>query len=312
MSRSHLALLFSLGLLAGASGRAADTDDAKQLQALVAKAADQFEKLFGERDAKGLAALFTTKAEYVTSQGTVFHGRDAIQAEYTASFAQNNPGKLAVNINSIRPIAEGVIVEEGVSVFTPADGGAIERTSYSAMHVKQSDGTWLLASIRELDDEQASPHERLKDLAWLIGEWREEVDGTSINTKWDWSKDGNYLVSEFTVKQARDRGWHGTHRIGWDAERKQFRSWIFESSGGTGDGSWSADDAGWTVSMNTVNVMGVRSSSLLHYQPDGKDAIVVTQSQRVRAGVNLPGSEHRVVRQPPVPTVDAAPAKAAR
>ena len=280
---------------------AADKDDTK-LQQAIGKSADQFEKLFSERDAKGIAALFTLEAEYVDSEGTVFHGRSIIQAEFEASFAANGKGKLTISIGSVRPVASGVVIAEGLTTFTPENEGEISRTEYVATHVKQQDGTWLLASVRELHDQTASPHERLKELAWLIGEWREEVAGTSINSQWKWSEDGNFLISEFTVRQSRDRSWKGTHRIGWDAERKQFRSWIFESAGGNGEGWWSSNaDNSWTVSLATVNAFGVRTSSDLRYTPDGKDAIVVSQTQTVRAGVSLPGSEHRVVRQPPAP-----------
>ena len=288
-------------LLAPFGIHAADTDDTK-LQQAIGKSADQFEKLFSERDAKGIAGLFTPEAEYVDAEGTVFHGRSIIQAEFGASFATNGNGKLKLSIGSIRPVASGLVIAEGWTTFTPENEGEISRTAYVATYVKQQDGTWLLASVRELNDQTAFPHERLKELAWLIGEWREEVAGTSINSRWNWSEDGNFLISEFTVRQSRNPSWKGTHRIGWDAERKQFRSWIFESSGGSGEGWWSSnDDNSWTVSLTTVNAFGVRSSSDLRYKPDGKDAILVSQNQVVRAGISVPGSEHRIVRQPPAP-----------
>lgn len=288
---------------------AADKDDLK-LQDAIGKSADRFEKLFSEQNAKGISELFTPEAEYVDSDGTVFHGRAVIQDEFEASFKGGTPGKLKITIESIRPIADSIVVEEGFTTWEPDDQGEISRTHYITTHIRQKDGSWSIASVRELKQVTASPHERLKELAWLIGDWHEEVEGTSISSRWNWSDDGNYLISEFTVRQSRSLSWKGTHRIGWDAERKQFRSWIFESSGGTGEGWWNSDDDGWTVNLTTVSAFGVRSGSSLRYRPDGKDVIAVTQTQHVRAGVSLPGSEHRIVRQPPAPNASSsAPAK---
>lgn len=306
MRSQFLFLALALLLSVPNAVHAADKEDVK-LQQEIGHSADQFEKLFSERNAKGIAELFTPEAEYVDADGTIFHGRSVIQDEFEAAFQASQPGKLTITIESIRPVAGGVVIEEGFTTWVPNDQGEISRTHYITTHVKQQDGSWRIASVRELKQFTASPHERLKDLAWLIGNWREEVEGTSISTRWNWSDDGNYLISEFSVRQSQNLAWKGTHRIGWDAERKQFRSWIFESSGGTGEGWWSpSDDDSWTVNLTTVNVFGNRSSSTLRYQPAGKDVITLTQTQHVRAGVSMPGSEHRIVRQPPAPNSESS------
>lgn len=289
---------------------AADPNDLR-LQEAVSQAADKFEILFAARDSSGLAKLFTEDAEYVNADGEVFHGRKVIEAEYAANFQQSSPGKLSISISSIRPIAEGVIVEEGVSIFTPENDGPLEQTRYTATHVRQTDNTWQLASVRELSVEAQSPQEYLKQLSWLVGKWHEEVDGTLISTEWKWSPDKNFLVSEFSVQQTRGFKWQGTHRITWDAERKQFRSWIFESSGGFGEAWWSSDEESWTANVSIVNAQGVRSASILTYTPQGKDAIVLTSTHSTRGGIPAPDSEHRIVRQPPSPT-DATTANSKR
>ncbi len=276
--------------------------DATDLQKIVTAAADQFAKAFEARDAKMLAALFTVEAEYIDGDETVFHGRSAIEAEYTASFATDPAGTLDIDLLSIRPIAAGVLVEDGLSSFRPKASGPSVQTRYTATHVKQADGTWLLASVRELGSPIMTPHDRLEVLAWLVGRWREDVDGSVINTEWKWTEDGNFLVSDFSVKRLGDTEWKGTHRVGWDAERKQFRSWVFDSAGGAAEGSWCAnEDGGWSVTITGIDPEGVRVSSVLSYLADGADAIVVAQEQRVRGGVTLPGTSHRVVRQPPTP-----------
>ncbi len=296
-----LAMLAAFMLCLNSTAVSAELD-AAALQKIVTEATERFTKAFEARDATALASLFTVEAEYIDGDETVFHGRAAIAAEYAASFATDPAGSLDIELLSIRPIATGVIVEDGLTTFQPKEGGPSVRSRYTATHVKQTDGTWLLASVRELGSPIVTPHDRLQVLAWLVGRWREDVDGSVINTEWKWTEDGNFLISEFSVKPQGESEWKGTHRVGWDAERKQFRSWVFDAAGGAAEGCWCAnEEGGWSVTITGVDPEGVRISSVLSYLADGADAIVVTQTQRVRGGVALPGATHRVVRQPPAP-----------
>ena len=276
------------------------------LQSTITKSVEAFTQTFAARDAKALAALFTPQAEYIDDTGTVFHGRAAIEAEYTARFAVEPKGSLSVEVISIRPIATGVVVEEGVSTFQPEQDGAAADSHYTAIHVQQSDGSWLLASVRELSAPSMTPHERLKSLAWLLGPWREETAGSVVNSEWKWSEDGNALLSQFTTRFANEPSMTGNHRIGWDGERNQFRSWIFDSHGGFAEGYWSAaEDDIWSVSLSGVSADGQRQATTLSYQRDGGDAIVVRQQQRTRGGESLPDLSSRIVRQPPAPAARA-------
>lgn len=295
-------------LFLGVSGLAhADDASGPELQSIVEQSAKRFSQAFADRDAEAVAALFTDNAEYADASGTIFHGRAVIGAEFAAAFEADPPGTMAVDLISIRPVAEGVIIEDGVSMFTPEGGGPVSQTRYTATHVSQADGTWLLASVRELEAAKLTPHDRLRALEWLIGGWHEDVGGSVTSTEWKWSDDGNFLISDFAIRQASDVSWTGTHRIGWDAERKQFRSWIFESGGGAAEGTWRAnEDGSWSLHMSGVDAQGVCRSSLLTYMQDGEDAIVVSQDQRIVGGVSLPGSVHRAVRKPPELEVSAS------
>lgn len=271
-----------------------------ELQKMVSKSVEQYSKAFESRDAKAVAAQFTNEAEYVDANGAVFHGRKVIQAELEASFSQGSQGTLRVEVTSIRPIAAGVVVEEGLSTFTPKDDGPAQRTRYSAMHTREQDGSWLIASIRELDSAEITPHERLKELSWLEGKWREEGGNSVVKTTWKWSDDGNFLMSEFIVVAGGAESMKGTHRVGWDAERQQFRSWIFDASGGYIEGWWtSAGGDSWSIQLSGVTPGGIRRSGIMTYTPDGKNAITVTQEKRIQAGINLPDVTHRIVRDVP-------------
>lgn len=288
---------------------AAEPDPAA-LQKIVIDSAENYSKAVAAQDAKAVAAMFTPEAEYVDSDGIVFHGRDAIEAEYAAMFAVSPVGSVEVDLISIRPIGVGIFTEEGISTFTPKDQGTSSRTHYTATHVKQADGKWLMASIRELAAPAVQTHDRLKQLAFLEGKWHEDFDGEAVDTEWKWSEDGNFLLSKFNVKGLNDLTMTGTHRIGWDAERKQFRSWLFDSEGGFADGHWThEEDGSWSVQLSGVDANGIRIAGRLNYAPGDKDSLMISEDQRSRAGKSLPGFSRKVVRQPPAPQ-EAAPSKA--
>jgi uncharacterized protein (TIGR02246 family) len=297
----------SFGVCAFRTGTAwAEPVDAATAGKVVAESTAKYSELFAKQDAAGLAALFTLEAEYVDATGTVFHGRAVIEAELAATFKMQPQGTLEVEVVSIRPIADGVIVEEGGSTFRPENDGPVELSRYMALHARQADGSWLLAGVRELAPAELTPHERLKELAWLIGDWREEVDGGVTKSSWKWSDDGVALSATFTVRDPEGATRSGTHRVGWDAERKQFRSWIFDSTGGFADGWWSPGaDGSWSVRLNGVDDEGERIAATLTYTGDGPDKLNITQHDRMRGGEELPGVETRVVRAPPAPAAAA-------
>lgn len=290
-------------LMAGLAGTGFAADTAQLLQKEITAAADRFEAAFTKRDAKALSELFTEDGEYVDDSGEVFHGRKAIAAEFNAAFQQLAEGSMSVEILSIRPIAPGVAVDDGIATFKPKNQGTQTQTRFTTTFVKQADGSWLRASIRELSAGEATPGERLKALAWLTGRWRQESDAGKVDTDWSWTDDKNFLLSRFSAIHPQTPSLEGTHRIGWDGEREQFKSWVFTSTGGHAEGYWSVDAGGkWTVTLEGVEPDGTRMSTVISYVRDGTDAMVISQERRTVGSITLPGFSHRMVRQPPAPS----------
>lgn len=296
-------VLLALGQLVCLSPEAMSAEpDQPVLQKMVEQQAERYKQAFQARDAAALAKLFTPEAEYIDADGTVFHGRAAIEAEYAAHLALTPTGKLSIEIISIRPIATNVLVEQGVSTFRPDGDGIVSQVQYAAIHVQQADQSWLLASVRELGEPIVAIHERLKELGWLLGTWHEDVGTGAVSTTWKWTADGNFLISEFSIAEAGRKELSGTQRIGWDGERRQFHSWMFDTSGGALDGWWTENEDGtWSVRLQGVDALGGRISSLLTYAPDGADGLVLVQDQQSRNGESLPSVVRRLVRQPPAP-----------
>jgi len=284
------------------SSRASAVDAPEDLQKALTAAAERFEQAFEKRDAKALSELFTENGEYVDDSGVVFHGRKAIEAEFTAAFEVLAPGTMSVELFSIRPISQGVVVEDGIATFQPKEQGARTQTRFTTTFARQQDGSWLRASVRELSSGAATPGERLKALAWLTGRWRQESDASKVDTDWGWSDDKNFLISRFTAVDQGIESLAGTHRIGWDGERGQFKSWVFTSTGGFAEGYWTVDaDGKWSVQLDGVEPDGDRMSTVISYVRDGADALVISQERRIVGAEVLPGFTQRVVRQPPAP-----------
>jgi hypothetical protein len=66
-------------------------------------------------------------------------------------------------------------------------------------------------------------------------------------------------VRTFKVRgEAETDGWE---IVGWDPDRQQIRSWIFDSNGGFGESSWSYDDGHWLIRASNVLPDGSRSTA---------------------------------------------------
>ncbi len=273
---------------------------APDLQKIILSSVERYSKAFADQDAKAVSELFTAEAEYVNAAGMVFHGKSTIAAEFSASFELSSKGKIEIEVLSIRPVAAGVIIEEGASTFSTTEDGPTSVTRYVATHVQQDDGSWLIASVRELKSGLMSPHDRLLSLSWILGKWHEDVRGSQAATEWKWSENKNFLIGNFVEISSIDSSLSGTHRIGWDVERSQFHSWIFASQGTSSEGWWQANqDGSWSLNLQGIDIEGIRHSSRMTYQQDGEDALIITQSDRIVNGVRLPTIMHRAVRQPP-------------
>jgi hypothetical protein len=101
-----------------------------------------------------------------------------------------------------------------------------------------------------------------------VGRRRREGRGGRIS--FSWTEDQNFIVSHFTTTIKGLAVGGGTSWIGWDPAAKTVRSWMFESSGGFGQGTWTQDGPTWT-SQSTATL------------PDGKKAAVTNVVTRVDA-----------------------------
>src|SRR5262245_31597733 len=153
----------------------------------VTKALAALEKAMNARDPKAISEQFTPKGEFIDADDNVFDSHEAIAGEFKSLF-ENNPKKSSVELtfDEIREISPGILSVDCTATFVESAGTDDEEADdidFSALLVKQANGSWLFASIRsEGEGNLRTPHARLKALEWLVGEWLDESDESTMHT----------------------------------------------------------------------------------------------------------------------------------
>jgi uncharacterized protein (TIGR02246 family) len=268
-------------------------------EAAIRKSVESYTAAFNNMDAKALAAHWSPEAVYtnpITEEQVV--GREAIEKQFAAIFAQLKGAKLESKVESIRFISPNVAVEHGTAQLVAAGEKPVE-TTYTAIHVKR-DGKWLLDRVTEEDVPVVMSHyDKLKELEWMIGTWVDEDDRSSVETTCQWSKNRNFLVRSFTIS-VRDRVERsGMQVIGWDAAAKQIRSWVFDTSGGFGEGVWTKKGNRWLIQAKDVSADGQKLSSQNILTVVDKDRFTWQSVDRQADGEPLPNIDEVVVVRKP-------------
>ena len=277
-------------------------------EAAIRQTGDSYEKAYDAGDAKAIAAHFTPDAEYIDEQGNVHQGREAIEAAMTAYFAENPGCQIEINIDSLRFVSAGVVVEDGTTTVTPKDNAEPVSSRYTAVHVK-TNGKWLAASVRDHAPKDRRQHRaQLQQLGWLRGDWVDESDDSVVLFSCDVVDGGNFLLRKFIIQIAGQEAMSGTQRIGWDPLTGKLRAWIFDSEGGYGDGSWHRDGGRWVLKSTGVTADGQTASSTSIYTFVDEHTMTWQSVDHEIAGVQLPDSELvTIVRRAPMPEMADLP-----
>ena len=260
---------------------------------------ETFTKAFNAGEAASVAATFTPDALVVDEDGNRAEGREAIAQQYAAGFADRPGGKLTLQTEMLRFLGPQTALEEGRSTLEPADGDPTETSRFTAIYVKR-DGHWLQAAVRDEAATDLSPHERLKALEWLVGDWVNESPSAVVHTTCKWTEDGNFLVRDFTMKSQGEAVLSGSQRIGWDPVRRQFKFWVFDSEGGFGEGFGTRDGNTIVIKAEGVRQDGKHASATTILTRLGKDRMSWQSVHRTLEGRAMAGiDEFVIVRTPP-------------
>jgi len=146
-------------------------------------------------------------------------------------------------------------------------------------------------------DQGSTLAEPLESLQWMVGDWVDKGDDTTIVTKCSWTKNRKFLKRSFELKTDGQVTLHGDQIVGFDPRSNQIRSWTFDSEGGIGEGVWIQDGNRWLVKSSFVLADGSRASSLNVYTYVDDDTFRWQSTNREIAGELQPSiPEVTVVR----------------
>lgn len=273
-----LAVILAIGAFVVADKAPGDAQDrkAEEKESPASERRAEFVAAFNKGDAKAVASFWTADATYVDQVGHEHNGRADIEKLYEKVFAARKGAKLAIHNTSSKQVSPDVILNDGFTEVTPADGGPATTARFSAVLVKK-DGKWYLQSVRDAVAPPPSNSDHLEELEWLIGEWAGESEkgeankdepnkgepnkGQSGSATFQWAENENFIVSSFATTLNGIPVYGGTQWIGWDAVDKQIRSWSFYSGGGFGEAVWSKDGNKWFVKTTARTADGKKVSA---------------------------------------------------
>lgn len=294
----HLLWLMALSALAIATtaGRARAQGSPKE-EAAIAKSAEAFIEAFHNGDAKALAQFWTANGDYTDQSGKTLKGRGAIESTFASFFSEHKGAKLRIDSHALRFVTPDVAIEDGITAVIPPDGGAPSRTRYTIVHVKK-DGKWLLSSVRDSPYVPQGNYEHLRGLEWAMGDWASEggkgpVERLSVA----WAENQNFINATFMATVNNVSVGSAVQWIGWDPIDKRIRSWVFDSTGGFGEGSLSQDGKKWIIKTKSILQDGKKATGTLIVGPIDADTISFQSTDRSVDGVAVPdGKEIKLKR----------------
>jgi uncharacterized protein (TIGR02246 family) len=264
------------------------------------KAAERFVGAYNSRDAAAIAALFTPLGEIVAKDGETLGGRQAIEDYYRGLFSGEKIPMIALEASDVQIIAPGEAIEHGLVHLTLADDEPVRSINYAVTHIKQADGSWLMAASHSLS-EVTTPSEQLKPLHWMIGEWTlESQDGLRIDMVIDLDVRENHLLGEALVTDTMGDAQSINLRIGWNPATSSVYWWTFDSEGGNASGTWLRRGDEWVIHTTGITADAEASASSQTLVRDG-DTMVWIATQRMLAGEARPDFTYRFVRRAPDP-----------
>jgi uncharacterized protein (TIGR02246 family) len=219
---------------------------------------------FNNRDAAAIAANWTAEAEYIRNDGEPIRGRADIQKGY-AEFFRTLKGKptVEVQIDNLRfPSADTAVSE--VTLRLKNEQGELIGSNWRNTLLVREAGQWKVAMVQEWDRD-TSMDDSLKDLEWLIGTWRMATKDRDVTTTYEWDENKAFIRGKYSAKQGAKAAESGTQMFGRDNADGGIRSWIFQSDGGYGDGTWTREGKKWTVDFAGVTHDGKRLRATVIY-----------------------------------------------
>ena len=269
-------------------------------EAAIRASVEKYVESYNRRDSKTMAAMWSPEAVYTNPQtGEGIVGQEAIAKQFDYEFAGAEDANLVVVVDSIEFVSPNVAIEKGSATVSYSEFPP-EETTYTVVHVKR-DGKWLIDRVSETQI-PAPPHsnyEQLKALEWMIGSWIDEDQTASIRTDCQWTKNKNFMTRSFAAVVGDQVEMSGMQVVGWNPAAKQIRSWVFDSEGGFGEGTWTKKDDKWFIASKGTLSDGRKSSAIHVITTIDDDSYSWQSTDRQVDGEILPNVEEVVIVRAP-------------
>jgi uncharacterized protein (TIGR02246 family) len=248
-----VSLTIGLEQCSAASSKTVQKQPVNQTEAASVKVMlDSIGKYISAGDASGFTALWTEDASYTDDSGSNFTGRENLKKRFTDAF-QGEKTSVTLKPTSIKFLSPTVAVSDGDVLRKDANGQEIPDTRYSLVMAKQA-GKWMIANASEtavnVDNGPTNSADALKDLEWMLGDWKAERNGSKLNLHVDWADNKKFLRWNYQIAKAGEPLQTNTEIIGFDPNLEEIVSWSFDTNGAFGQASWQKNDKDWQ--MNSV------------------------------------------------------------
>jgi uncharacterized protein (TIGR02246 family) len=293
--------LMMLGLLAlsllAVPVRSDESPVAPSDEQAIRQAINAYSDALNKADLDALMAVWAPRAEYIDEKHVITKGRTAIRELFKHHLAGLKGAKISFKVTSLRELTPDVILQDGTSKLTLADGH-VDDGHFAAVWARK-DGKWLLHSVRELHGAAGAPAVAggaLKELQWMVGDWKADKEGIDISVRW--TLDQVFLLQDYKVGKG-DSALEVKQLIGFDPLTGQIKSWTFDSLGGYGEGLWTREGNSWFIETAGVLPGGQTGSgvNVIHYEDD--QHFVFQSNRREVEGQPLTDSEVKLVRKVP-------------
>ncbi len=303
-----IAVQFGLvtGCLAAAEPAGREVD-----AAAIRAAAKMYVDALQRGEAKTLIDLWTTDGDIIDDAGQVLRGRETVAATTAGEPAGPRP-EFRITETNLRFVTADVAIEDGQVEVTLPGGGTPLEGRFSATWVREA-GTWKLAALREARDPEPSGPETLRQLDWMVGEWK-AIDETAhgaeaadakpaveLTMSVRWNDAHTFLVREMRIRPAhagpeKRSGLEISQRIGWDPLARRIRSWAFGSDGSHSEATWLRDGGSWVARTASVQPDGSQTSAINVYTFDGTDRCTMRSLHTHVGGEHMPPVALTLVR----------------
>jgi uncharacterized protein (TIGR02246 family) len=220
----------------------------------VRKAVAVYVEALNKGDLDGLMACVTPDADFIDESGKTTRGRDALRARFKTTLADLKGYKVSGKVYSVKFLRPEVALVDGSLEYTAADGTR-DSNRFAVVWVKSGD-KWLISSARDLpaeaEDAPSLTYPQLKSLEWIIGDWVDEGGKGAVQIKCKWVPNKSFVLMDYAVKNEGAEPLLVTQRIGWDPVNNRVRSWVFDSTGGFGEGYWQREGNKWVVGASGI------------------------------------------------------------